>query len=397
MKQNIFGELIDSKSVHWAIENKKITDYNILVIKNTEDEVNEIINRLGLNIINKEIFISCYMCLKSFETYNNLTHLLLYTNTTNEAELAEKYINDILSSNILTFSKEDIYNKSLHSKNCNDINKEVNEFKNKSFGIISCVYIFGEGFDLPKLNGVCIASNMESEIRIVQYILRPNRLDSNNPNKIAYVIIPYVDSTHLEIENKSFQKVRNIISQMRNVDKTIEQKILFNIAKTYKRNIIRDDKEDTYEDIKYEESKEDLKRIKSRLKYSKVLDSKNSEEQDEYDDIRCENIHLKIKSKKEYVEKKNNHRNYIDNPETYFKSKCVWENWYDFLGIDTSIFIQTKDEWIKFCNEKNIKSLDDYNSSCDKYNILPREPGDFYKDFTNITNELKFNKFRRRK
>ena len=55
------------------------------------------------------------------------------------------------------------------------------------------VYIFGEGFDLPKLNGVCIAGNMQSETRIVQYLLRPNRLESGNTNKKAYVIIPYID------------------------------------------------------------------------------------------------------------------------------------------------------------------------------------------------------------
>ena len=61
------------------------------------------------------------------------------------------------------------------------------------------VYIFlVKGFDLPKLNGVCIAGNMLSETRIVQYLLRPNRLDFENPNKKAYVIIPYIDTDDWE-------------------------------------------------------------------------------------------------------------------------------------------------------------------------------------------------------
>ena len=198
--ETIFGKYIDVKSVHWAIENKKITDYNILVLKNTEDEVDEIITNLRLNIINKEIFISCYMCLKSFEKYNDLTHLLLYTNTTEDAELSKKYINKILSLNVLSIQKEQIYNNALHSKDDNNFDNEVYKFKNTPFGIISCIYIFGEGFDLPKLNGVCIAVNMQSETRIVQYLLRPNRLDFENSNKKAYVIIPYIDTDDWEIK-----------------------------------------------------------------------------------------------------------------------------------------------------------------------------------------------------
>ena len=128
--ENIFGKYIDVKSVCWAIENKKITDYNILILKNTQDQVNEIINRLGISPSNKELFISGYMCLKSFEKYNDLTHLLLYTNTTDDAELVNNYINEILELNILSIKKEDIYNNALHSKNCDSLETEVNNFKN---------------------------------------------------------------------------------------------------------------------------------------------------------------------------------------------------------------------------------------------------------------------------
>ena len=65
LDENIFGKYIDIKSVHWAIENKKITDYNILVLKNTEDEVDDIISSLRIKVDNKELFISCFMILKS--------------------------------------------------------------------------------------------------------------------------------------------------------------------------------------------------------------------------------------------------------------------------------------------------------------------------------------------
>ena len=389
--ESIFGKYIDIKSVHWAIENKKITDYNILVLKNTEEEVNSIISSLRLNRINKDLFISCYMCLKSFEKYKGLTHLLLYTISTDDADLCKEYIADILKLNILSIPKEQIYNNSLHSKNCNDLESEVTTFKNKPYGIIPCVYIFGEGFDLAKLNGVCFSGNIQSETRTVQYLLRPNRLERENPNKRAYVIIPYIDSDW-ESENKSYEKLRTIISKMRNVDETIEQKIFVSVSKKQNKGTKR---LDSVYDYVFEENGGELNKIKLRLRYSKALGSKFTEEQDEYNYVRSINTCLNIQSKTEYVDSKITHINFIDNPEEYFKSNGVWDNWYDFMGIDTSKLIQSKEEWISFCKEKGVRTLCGYYMLCDEYDILPKDPGDFYKEFTNIPSELGFN-YRRR-
>lgn len=402
--EKIFGPYIDQKSVQWAIVNRKITDYNILVLKNTEDEVNTIISSLKLNIINPEIFIACYMCLKSIEKYNDLSHLLLYTNTTDEANLAHNYIDQILSLNILSIPKERIYNKSLHSKNCktnNNINTEISLFKNSPIGIISCVYLFGEGFNLPKLNGICVAVNMQSENRIVQYLLRPNRLDIENPNKKAYIIIPYIDSDDWYIKNKPFEKVRHIISQMRNVDENIEQKIsvLVEKIKDIDEEKKKDKKDKKIQNVNYilEESNDELNKIKLRLRYSKTLKSKFTEEQDEYNYYRSYNKSLKIQSILEYYESQKINSCLIRFPEEYFKSKGVWNSWYDFLGVDSSKFIQSKQEWKDFCNDKNIKTLIDYDDLCKIYDILPKEPAEFYKNFSNIFEELGLNIKRKRK
>ena len=394
--ENIFGKYIDIKSVHWAIENKKITDYNILVLKNTEDEVDDIISSLRIKVDNKELFISCFMILKSFEKYEDLSHVLEYVNNIKDAELAQFYINEILELNILSIRKEDLYNNALHSGSGVDLEEEVNKFTNKKYGIIPCVYIFGEGFDLPKLNGVCIAGNMQSEIRIVQYLLRPNRLDKEKPNKKAYTIIPYIDTNDWETENKSYEKVRTIVSQVRNVDENVEQKIRISIGiKKERKN--KKNEEIYYEDYDFEENSGELNKIKLRLRHSKALGSKYSEEQDEYNYVRAINITLNIRSKKEYNEKQDIHNNFIVSPEEYFKSKGVWNNWYDFIMGDNIIkFIQSKQEWINFCKEKKINSLEGYYMLCELYDILPKEPADFYKDFTNIPSELGFNNNRRR-
>lgn len=397
----IFGKYIDIKTVNWAIENKKITDYNILVLKNNEYEVDRIIRNLKINVINKELFISCYMSLKSFEKYDKLTHLLLYTNTTEDADIAKKYIDDILASGIITIAPNDVYNNALHSKHRRDLAAEVTAFKNAKYGIISCVYIFGEGFDLPKLNGVCIAATMKSETRIVQYIMRANRLEKGNPDKIAYVILPYIDMndcsmrTPATIENKSYEKIRLVIVHLRNVDESIEQKIQVMTGQKTNRKIRVNDWL-CYEDYDFEENGEELNKIKLRLRYSKALGSDNSEEQDEYNYVRAINTSLNIQSMIEYNSARDTHEHFIESPEEYFKLKGVWVSWYDFMGINTAHFIQDKNEWVQFCRAKNIKSLDEYNKACEIYNVLPKEPKEFYKELDNLMAELSLNYRRRR-
>ena len=85
--KNIFEEVIDIKSINWAIENIKITDYNLVILKNTKNKINNIINSLNLGKNNKlqnsimhhkDLFLSAFMSLKSIEKYNELTHIFLY-------------------------------------------------------------------------------------------------------------------------------------------------------------------------------------------------------------------------------------------------------------------------------------------------------------------------------
>ena len=425
---NIFGKLIDFKPIKWAIENKKITDYNILILKNTENEINNIINSLDLNkndeyrnsiLDHKDLFLAAFMVLKSIEKYDDLTHVLIYTNKTEHSELVKKYIDIILDLNILNINKNDIYNKALHSNNKeNIIEDEINKFKKASCGIISSVYIFSEGFDCPKLNGVIFAENMDSEIRIVQSTLRPNRLDKMNPNKKAYIIIPYIDTENFITNNESFDKCRKIIAKIRIEDENIVNKInliSFNkINNQYTHNNLLN----VHDKIKYYhiiENKEELNKIILRLRYSKALfNITYTEEQDEYNFIKQLNKELNLNNKEDYTKEfvKTYHEKYIEyikNPEEYFKLKGVWTNWYDFMGIDTSKFIQDKNEWIKFCKENNVKSLIDYNNLCKLNEILlhqgwedlpgtraPANPADFYKDFVSISIELELNTKRRK-
>lgn len=390
----IFGQCIDAKSVCWAIENKKITDYSVVVMTNTEGELDNIIRKLEVPIDNKELFLSAFMTLKAITILKTLTHILIYTNSIQNAILVNEYIKLILKSNMFDIETTQLLNMVLHSKSSANKKDVINKFKQSKYGIISCVYMFGEGFDLPKLNGVCFAENMDSDIRIVQSTLRPNRIEKDNPEKHAYVLLPYLDKRDWNDDNISFEKCRKLISKLRNVDETIEYKI----QTVHEQDKSKEEEEENEDDNEKEKSQKqkkhinidanELNKLLFRLRHSKALNSKLSPEEDEYNYVKCLNKELKLKSKQEYNNSANIHKHFIIDPVQYFKSNAVWKSWYDFLGVDTSKYLKTKQEWLNFCKSKNIKGLQDYKKMCNNFDELPTEPDEFYYDFTSIDVEL---------
>ena len=72
----------------------------------------------------------------------------------------------------------------------------------------------------------------------------------------------------------------------------------------------------------------------------------------------------------------------------HFKNKGVWQNWYHFLGRETDQYVQTKEEWLDFCKEHHITTVEQYKEACNVHACLPTEPVDLYMDFGNITSEL---------
>ena len=63
------------------------------------------------------------MSLKSLERNHKLSHLLIYANTIESADIEKFYIKQILEKKIISIPCENIYHKSLHS--------QVKEFNRK--------------------------------------------------------------------------------------------------------------------------------------------------------------------------------------------------------------------------------------------------------------------------
>jgi len=134
-------------------------------------------------------------------------------------------------------------------------------------------------------------------------------------------------------------KIRKIIGKIRYVDENVDQKI--HILSKLKNETNKKNNKYTNNYIDFEENENELLKLKLklRLRHSKTLGYKFTEEQDEFNYIKQLNKELDINSKEDYVKKQLQHKMYIPQPEEYFCKKCVWTNWYDFMGLDTSQFI----------------------------------------------------------
>jgi superfamily II DNA or RNA helicase len=315
-----FGEIIDRKCLLWAITENIICDYVIQTIITNEEQLEQQLTRFCIIEENdKRLFLSAFACLKSISDGHS-HHALIYSNNTNNSAKLVQYIKMLLYDNY--FDIPELYYSNYHS----EINEKtqrtiINDFQKSKFGIITCVYCLGEGWDFPLLDCVVFAENMSSNIRIVQSALRASRKNKLQPNKITKIILPILhkDDWLENNENTDLKKVREVVYQMGLEDETITQKI-----KVFKIDIVKQNPNPN-----------------PKEKKSVLVD-----ELGEYDDSLTQKLRLKTTKR---------------------------------TTLATSY-----EKAIKILADKNIKSKDSYYKLCDRDNRLPVEPETAFKgQFTN--------------
>jgi superfamily II DNA or RNA helicase len=366
-----FGKIIDERTVKWAIDEKIITDHVVLIIENTDEEIIEIISQFE-DIKNIRLFMAAYATLKAMEIYDDFTHSFIYLNNTENADLTKQYIDIILNKKILKFNSDGFYNKALHSKIKISLHAEKADFIAQKRGIISCVEQFGEGTNVKELNGVSVAENIESEVKVIQYLLRAHRKCEKLPNKKAYIILPYILS-----DKKSMSKIINILMELRNIDENIISKV--NCSKLVNRKNNKNENEIL--NIEINNDCRVLELIKLKVEDDDFIKLGLTREERRYRTLKKFNKGYNICSRENYYENKDLFGiSFIEDPKKEFLNS--WRGWYDFLNYDTSLFIQNIDDWKKYCNELKIYDRETYEKINDVK--LPKMPDEFYVDFISI-------------
>lgn len=380
-----FGDIIIKRSLLWAINHNIICDYKIQTILADEIEFNDSLNKLMLKVDDTRLFLSAYVALLSINKYNS-QRILIYLNNINNAEKVIGYIKEIIEHNIIV--NKELYYSCYHSNmSVFDQNNILQKFGKSKYGIITCVYSLGEGWDFPLLDSVLFAENMSSNIRIVQSALRPCRKNKDNPNKKTNIILPVLYKNNwLEDNSDDLNKIREVIHQMSVEDDTIIEKItsIKLDSKKLCNSITPIDNQinDFNNNIELNEliKLKSIDRTDFKVKYNRAKEIIKSKG---------------ITTKKEYYDLCKLDCRLPEDPKQVYKTKFL--GWIDYLSIDRKYydFNTCKAKVKEYLQSKKIERILDPLETCNKLqkydNNFP--PYDLWCDYYNkkTINEILYN------
>lgn len=295
-----------------------------------------------------------------------INHLIIFVKDLADKDKVKKFLKDKVDCPILSVERPE------------DTKRVFDEFYNKRAILIDCRRL-GEGVDIPIADSVAILYPKQSVIDIVQMALRAGRWYEYK--SVFHILLPHV-------VDEDLSGIQNVILALAKYDDALRGEVMMlSSSKSKGNNIIKEVdngnssltiiQSDMFSSTDVEKMQECFGRIRNSLTITRT-------KKESYDMIQKFNKQLRIISKNQYLESRNIHPKYIGDPTIYFKEH--WTCWYDFLGVDITLYPKTKYEWIQLCKNKNILTWNEYKIKKD--NSLPENPSEIYEDYTNWDKEF---------
>jgi hypothetical protein len=267
----------------------------------------------------------------------------------------------------------------LQFKNTHFIDLKIFESTKNSIAYVVAKYSMG--YDFKGIDNICFSDYKMSSKDIIQSIGRGTRpdtlgLNGRNKNKKLDVLLPvYPYSEDID----KYYRIAEVLAYLVGEVEIPLDKIIFTYGKRQENNNNKDIVMVDYDSIDF---------VRSKV-FEVTRFILNREKKITYNYIKELNKKLHFHSRDDYLQSEECHQCFISDPETTFKQE--WISWYDFIGLNTSIYLQTKDEFISYCKNNDITSCDEYNKhySLNKNKTLPQDPFQMYPNFTNWNDEMK--------
>ena len=98
--------------------------------------------------------------------------------------------------------------------------KAFERFKKKPKAVLTNAFALQEGIDIKKVDSIFFSSPKSSTISIVQAIGRALRLDPDNPDKVAAIVVPIyaTGDPNVEVNESVFKGLYQLVSSISAVD-----------------------------------------------------------------------------------------------------------------------------------------------------------------------------------
>jgi len=231
--EKVFGSVFHKLSFGEAIEQKLLTDYQVVIVGVDEPMIKEwITDRELLEIeegvsVDAESLAAQIGVLKAIKDYD-LKRLITFHG---RVKRAENFSKDILS--IAPFIPKKDLPKGILKTNYVSGKMPTNKRRQKleqlkdlydcDRQILSNARCLSEGVDVPALEGIAIIDPRKSQVDIVQTVGRAIRLSGNK--KVGTIIIPvFIENSEdpeLAIENSNFKPVYDVLNALKSHDENL--------------------------------------------------------------------------------------------------------------------------------------------------------------------------------
>jgi len=303
--------------------------------------------------------------LTAWET-KEINHLIIFVEDLDDKEEVKKYLKQKVSCPVLSVDKPQ------------DTKYVIEEFNNERAILIDCKRL-GEGVDIPIADSVAVLYPKFSTVDIVQMVLRAGRWYEFK--SIFHILLPHAT-------DEDMSGIQNILISLAQFDEALRGEVLLTLKtdKNGEGTISQSNYgEHSIERVQYDLiSSLDVEKMKTCFQNIRTTLTTKKTKRESYEVVRYCNKQLNIKTKNQYLQSEFIHPKYIKDPKIYFREN--WTCWYDFLGVDISLFPKTKHDFIKVCKQKQIKTWEEYKEKKDI--SLPENPSEIYEDFTNWNKEF---------
>ena len=222
--EKYYGKKIFCYGVGTAIKDKVLTNYDIISLVVTDDEMEKLIKKHKLVKFKKEFsdvesnYLGIILLLLKKMHDGTINHLLTYHNTVARAkkfyEFMEK-INGIMKGKPICANSFD------GSTSMSKRNKLIAEFTKSGNGVLCTARVLNEGVNIPIIDSVCFVDERNSTIDIVQCVGR--MLRKYQGKDMAHVFIPtFIKSLDDdELNGSTFGNTVRIIKAMKTTDEEI--------------------------------------------------------------------------------------------------------------------------------------------------------------------------------